>query len=129
MRIRAYVGALAVAAAIVAAPGSAFATDTPGINWDHVWTATGVKLYVEEHGDIVSVCDTSANGIAASAVVLVEGEAYSRYQLTTDGGAGTCVTAEAGDGGKFDLPEGKYIALSYDGNGGEEAFAQYLNDH
>lgn len=126
MRFRTYCGALAVAAAIVATPGSAFAASTPSDGWDHAFTATGVKVYVEEYGDVVRVCDTSANGVAARATLWVSSQL--QYEITA-GGSGSCSTARASDGDWWNLPEGEVIDISYDGNGGAYASAQYLNDH
>jgi hypothetical protein len=116
------------AAAVVAAPSAAFADEPPGgITWDHVYTATGVKVYVEEYGDIISVCDTSANGHSADADIYADG--YFGYGITVSAGAGSCVTRRASDGGLHDLPEGSNIRIAYDGNGGAYSFAYYANDH
>lgn len=66
-------------AAVVAAPSAAFADEpSSGIVLDRVWTATGVKICIEEYGDIISVPDTSANGHAGKADAF---EALDEYYL------------------------------------------------
>lgn len=66
MRVRKYMSALVLAAAIVVTPSSAFADVPPGGGtWDHVLTQPGVSLSIEEHGDVIQVCDTAANGSGA----------------------------------------------------------------
>ncbi|MEW1686226.1 hypothetical protein [Streptomyces sp. NPDC093594] len=120
-------GTLAIATAIAATPATAFAADT--VTWDHIWTATGVKVYVAEYGDIISVCDTSANGHAARATITDDTIGFTYYSITASGGAGTCVTHRASDGASYDLIEGSKITISYDGNGGAYASTGYVNDH
>ncbi|WP_146073723.1 hypothetical protein [Amycolatopsis sp. CA-126428] len=53
-----------ISATLRAGGTSASATvDPPGGSWDHTWTTTdadkGGTVYVEENGDVVSVCDTA----------------------------------------------------------------------
>ena len=121
---------MALAAATIATtPGSASAADTPpGINWDHIYSATGVKVYVEEHGDIISVCDTVANGHSASVKVTAPVGTWT-YTSTVTAGAGSCKTHQASEGGAYDMPEGHYIDLDYVGDGGSLRYSTFLNDH
>lgn len=122
-------GALAfAAAAVVSTAGSALADPgPPGIVWDHTYKATGVVVYVEEHGDIVSVCDTAANGHRAEADVEDDGVGL-RYTLSVTAGKGSCKTAQASDG--HDMGEGDLIGIAYGGNGKyPAAVSTFVNDH
>ncbi|KAB2385926.1 hypothetical protein [Actinomadura montaniterrae] len=130
-RIAAGTMALA-AAAIMATAGNASASEPPdGIVWDHTYsysTVPGVKVYVEEHGDIVSVCDTSANG--HSATVRVEDRVGYTYLLVADNGKGSCDSAQASDGGQYNLFEGDTIGLHMTGDGDySSAYPTFVNDH
>lgn len=118
---------------------SASATvDPPGGSWDHTWTTTdankGGTVYVEENGDVVSVCDSFADGLAARARVSVQqssGAYLERYTLVASGGLGSCATARASDGGTHDLPEHVSIGVTvYLGPDFQHASDHYyLNDH
>ena len=124
----AVVGTIAISAAtIVASPGSAFAAPDPPDNaWDHVYSAEGVVVYVEEHGDIISVCDAKANGYGAA--VSVNDYPDKAYDATVTAGFGSCTTHRASQGGNYDLNEGDTIWLVFHG-GGVAKSAHYLNDH
>lgn len=133
MRIRTYAGALMLAVAAVAAvPGSASAmVVVPGGGWDHVWTAAGVSVSVEEHGDIVMLCDTSANGHAARADIYLASGGTPRYSLIAEGN-GNCIEVAASNGGPYNLPENQNITIYYNGTGLESegyAAAVWSNDH
>ncbi|WP_410612498.1 hypothetical protein [Amycolatopsis sp. lyj-109] len=118
---------------------SASATvDPPGGSWDHTWTTTdankGGTVYVEENGDVVSVCDTAADGLSARASISVQdgsGAYPERYLLVASGGLGSCATARASDGGTHDLPEHWNIGVAvYLGPNGQHSSQHfYLNDH
>ena len=62
--------ALLLAGGALATASSASATENPpgGGGWDHIWFTkdanSGGTLYVEEHGDIVELCDTASDGLA-----------------------------------------------------------------
>ncbi|MGW7068785.1 hypothetical protein [Streptomyces sp. NPDC054872] len=133
MRFRAYGGALAVAAAAVAIPSNAVAVDTPSGGWDHVYSYTGVKVYVEEYDDIISVCDAKANGHSAYVDVISDGVWPYDYTMTATGGSGSCKTHKASDGAKYDLAEGKGITLVFSGVPGgpygDYAERYFVNDH
>ncbi|MEV0531431.1 hypothetical protein [Kitasatospora sp. NPDC050463] len=118
---------------------SASATVDPGTSWDHTWTTSdadhGGTVYVEEHGDIVSVCDSAADGMAPRVEVFVQGgsgQYNPRYTIAATGGLGSCTTVSASDGGAYDLPENVSIMVSIwlgtsVGHFGSEHV--YLNDH
>ncbi|MGV9351454.1 hypothetical protein ACWDSD_43495 [Streptomyces spiralis] len=116
-----------------ASPASA-ATPPDGIVWDHVWSAPGVTVYVEEHGDYVSVCDSDANGDSATATVWeVNGTVlYEQYTITVTSGAGSCVTRAASDGGVYDLTEGSTAKFQI-GFRGDSSYSMdyetWVNDH
>ncbi|OXM66332.1 hypothetical protein CF165_20295 [Amycolatopsis vastitatis] len=118
---------------------SASATvDPPGGSWDHTWTTTdankGGTVYVEENGDVVSVCDTAADGLSARVKISVEQTPNTwseRYTLVASGGLGSCATARASDGGSHNLPEGSSIGVTvYLGPDFQhDSTHSYLNDH
>jgi hypothetical protein len=115
---------------MTASPASAD-TLPGGIDWDHTWSTTGAKVYVEEHGDYVSVCDTVANGDSASATVwkVAGGLLYKQYTITVTSGAGSCVTRSASDGGVYNLTEGSSFQVSFDGGPYTPEYASWVNDH
>lgn len=128
-------GATALAAATLMMSGAtASAQPDPGIDWDHIFnpnspTGSGVRVYVEEYGDIVSVCDSAKDGKSATAVVTDLGYSPSReYSMTVSSGYGTCKTHRASDGGKYNLHEKNYVAITYWAKG-EDNYAEYYNDH
>ncbi|WP_433243055.1 hypothetical protein [Actinomadura nitritigenes] len=131
---RVLAGTMTLAAAtIMATAGNASAGQLPPApsgGWDHHWHGTGVDVYVEEHGDMIYVCDTSANGhsawVAADDITLN----ISGYKQTVTTGAGTCTGHDASDGAKYDLAEGSRISLNYDGVGTNgEYVTSFVNDH
>ncbi|MFJ1730475.1 hypothetical protein [Streptomyces sp. NPDC088254] len=110
-----------LAAGMLATATSASATvDPPAGGWDHTWTTSdsvpGGTVYIAEHGDVVSLCDTDADSLAPRVSIAVEQSiagAYDiRYTLTASGGEGSCVVARASQGGVYDLPEGKNIGVT-----------------
>lgn len=122
------VGAMILAvAAMVATSGIASASDTPGIKWDHIYTAPGAKVYVKEHGDIISLCDTSANGHSAELDIVDYGA------LSARGGAGSCDTSAASSSPFDDLVENATIDIWFDGEGDPPyagwAHRSFFNDH
>ncbi|WP_410641640.1 hypothetical protein [Amycolatopsis sp. lyj-346] len=125
---------------LVSATSASAAVDPPGGSWDHTWTTTdarnGGTIYVEENGDVVSLCDTASDGLAPRATISVEqssvpGAYDTRYTLTASGGLGSCATARASDGGTHNLPEnwsigvGIYLGPNYQ----YSSQHYYLNDH
>ncbi|XRQ09526.1 hypothetical protein ACN3XK_01030 [Actinomadura welshii] len=121
---RALAGTVAVTAAtVMATTGTASADIPPGIDWDHTFTAPGVKVYVEEYGDFISVCDSKANGHAARVYVA------GYYDMKASGGSGTCETHRARDGGKYNLRENDRIYLYYRGDDNGNHGSSYFNDH
>lgn len=136
---------LKAAATGVLVAGLGFATATqasaapvaPDGSWDHIWTTSdanhGGTVYVEEHGDVITLCDTAADGVSATAAVTYDqgNDNYKvAYQMNV-GGNGTCTTHRATQGGVYDLPENTeiyiYIYIGADGTGGTGHY--YLNDH
>ncbi|GGX92412.1 hypothetical protein [Streptomyces anandii] len=128
-RVGAGATALAAAATLMVSAGSASATTDPGTTWDHTYEASGVRVYVKEYGDVVSVCDTKANG--HSAVVQVRDLDWPyNYEMTAGGGVGSCKSHRASDGAKYNLREGRGIDLYFDGDGGVLSGEGYfVNDH
>lgn len=135
-RARRLAAALAGAAAVAAlstltAPTASAAVPPPdGSSWDHVYSGDGVKVYIKEHGDIVSVCDTAANG--HSAWVTVDDLTINRsgYKLVASGGKGTCASHSAAQGIKYDMDEGDRFGLNYEGAGGNGSYyVSFVNDH
>ncbi|MFI5592428.1 hypothetical protein ACIA5G_45775 [Amycolatopsis sp. NPDC051758] len=123
---------------LLTATSASATVDPPGGSWDHTWKTTdankGGTVYVEENGDVVSVCDSFADGLAARARVSVQqssGAYYERYTLVASGGLGSCATARASDGGTHDLPEHVSIGVTvYLGPDFQHASDHYyLNDH
>ncbi|TDD60226.1 hypothetical protein E1293_45910 [Actinomadura darangshiensis] len=126
---RVIAGTMAIAAAtVMATAGAASADIPPGIHWDHTWSELGVKVYIEEHGDIISVCDTAANGGSATLRV-INLDHYSEYTAKVTNGAGSCTTHDAGDGGKYNLKEGDRIDVGISGGGSVKEHRLFLNDH
>jgi hypothetical protein len=123
---------------LMTATAASATVDPPGGSWDHTWKTTdaakGGTVYVEENGDVVSVCDSAADGLSARADVAVQsssGQYDVRYHLVASGGLGSCDTARASDGGSHDLPEhisiGVTVFLGPNYQHGSTHY--YLNDH
>jgi hypothetical protein len=129
---RVVVGALFVASAtMVATPGSASgsasAGDTsPSVNWDHTFSGRGAKVYVEEHGDIISLCDSAKNGHGAW--LSAEDSNGRSYTIRVTRGKYSCTTARASNG--HNLAEG-LVVLYWDGEGRTSTNygADFVNDH
>lgn len=131
-----------VAGGALATASPAAATQLPppgGGSWDHTWTTTDAKaggtVYVEEHGDLIYLCDTAADGVAPRARIYAWNttDGYLlRYSLTASGGNGSCAHGQASDGGAFDLPENDNINIDlflgpYPGTNRTQP--TFLNDH
>lgn len=117
----------AIATTISMAGMLATAGTSSAASWDHVWSGSGVKVYIKEHGDYISVCDTSKNNHSAALVTY-------KYTIIASGGAGTCAHRSASQGSKYNLPEGQDIEVSYAGTGGRSDTyywkdAGFFNDH
>jgi len=126
--------------ALATATSASAVTDPPGGSWDHTWTTSdanqGGTVYIEENGDLVSLCDTAADGYAprvsiASEESTVPGAYDIRYTLTASGGNGSCVTASASQGGVYNLPESTEIGVTIWLGPDRKSQTQhyYLNDH
>ena len=130
--VAAVFGAAALAALTTLTAPSAVAAVVPpsGSSWDHTYSGAGVKVYVKEHGDIISVCDTSANGHSAWVTVDDITANISGYKLTAGGGKGTCASHLASEGGRYNLREYDRIALNFEGEGGNGSYyVSFVNDH
>ncbi|MFD5269034.1 hypothetical protein [Streptomyces sp. NPDC058335] len=136
----------ALAATTVFLAGGALATatsasaviDPPSGGWDHTWTTSdsnpGGTVYIAEHGDIVSLCDTDADGYAPRVQIAAQassGAYHIRYTLTASGGEGACATARASQGGVYDLPENTSIGVTIwlGPDRDYQTTHYYLNDH
>ena len=124
--------------AIAAATPASATTDPPGGTYDHTWTTTdaahGGTVYIMEHGDIVKLCDTAADGYAPRATILINTGTdtwRTAYDLVASGGLGTCVQASASMGGKYDLPENTYIEVDIWLGPNYKYYSShmFLNDH
>jgi hypothetical protein len=138
---------IAAIAAAVLLTGAALATASPawasdpggGAAWDHIWTTVdadqGGTVYIEEHGDVVELCDTAADGYAPRLEVFTQasnGQYTPRYDLTASGGFATCVTRSASNGGIYDLPENDNISVAIwlgPNAGFDGSQHYYLNDN
>jgi hypothetical protein len=129
------------AGGVLATASSASATvDPPPGSWDHTWATSdagqGGTVYIAENGDIVTLCDTNADGRTPHIEIVYEdgpGDWGSAYALVASGGEGSCISARASQGGAYNLPENKEIGVTiwlgplYHGYG--ESTHYYLNDH
>ncbi|ARX84668.1 hypothetical protein SMD44_04119 [Streptomyces alboflavus] len=130
--VAALVGAAALATlgAVNAPTATAGPVPPGGSSWDHVWSGAGVKVYVKERGDIISVCDTAANGHSAWTTVDRLNPDIEGYKMYARGGKGTCTSHSAAEGGRYNLAEGGQYTLNFEGrgdNGG--SVAGFINDH
>ncbi|MFJ9211307.1 hypothetical protein [Streptomyces sp. NPDC102264] len=104
MTVRKAAGVFAGAIALtVLGATNAVAADYKMTTLGHFITPGGT-LEFTKNGDIVKVCDTDADGMAAEATVF-NTSGSQRYAFHA-GGKGTCVTKRASMGGVYDLPEG-----------------------
>ena len=122
-------GVIATVAGVVFANPAVASDPGGGGSWDHTWVSLdgGVTLHVQEHGDIVDLCDTRADGLSVRVEVSWDGGSYYFYNY---GGNGTCEAVSASTAAKYDLPEGKkiYIWISASNNIDNLA-TSYVNDH
>lgn len=135
------VAALGAAAALLAGasvPAAAQSNDDVHPLADHVmYTADqswpydpAGKMWFNEYGDVVTVCDNDADG--HSVYLSVDGGVGHEYGVHVVGGEGTCVTHKAAQGGKYNLPEKTAIHFeiwSSAGYSGSVNRADWVNDH
>lgn len=127
-----------LAGGALATASSASANEAPpgGGGWDHIWFTSdansGGTLYVEEHGDIVQLCDSAADGYAPRASIS-DGTPQGTYTIVGAGGFGACTTVMASDGAPYDLPESQRIDVSIwlgpTPVKGSETDTYFINDH
>lgn len=130
--VAALFGAAALATlTTVTAPSAVAAVAPPsGTSWDHVYSGAGVKVYVKERGDIVSVCDTSANGHAAWVTVSDMDANLAGYKLTARGGKGSCASHLASEGYRYNMIEYDRIGLNFEGGADNGSYyVSFVNDH
>ncbi|QIB44413.1 hypothetical protein [Streptomyces aureoverticillatus] len=130
--VAALVGAAALATLGTVNAPTATAGPVPpgGSSWDHVWSGTGVKVYVKERGDIISVCDTAANGHSAWTTVDRLNPDVEGYKMYARGGKGSCTSHSAAEGGRYNLAEGGQYTLNFEGRGDNGGtVAGFINDH
>lgn len=85
-------------------------------------------MWFNEYGDVVTLCDNDADGQRVYLTVNASGDAYSM----SVGGEGNCVTRKAAHGGKYNLPENRYIRFEISASGdpvGSLAWAEWHNDN
>lgn len=118
-KIAALAATVLLAGGALATASSAWASDPGGgDDWDHVWTtsdaAHGGTIYIQEHGDILMLCDTAADGYAPRAQIGYENALGKQiyYTMTASGGNGSCITRRASDGAPYDLPENTEIGVT-----------------
>lgn len=125
----------AVSAGIAfATPASAALSPPGGGTWDHIvysyGTPPGATLYIKENGDILEVCDTSADGKAATAKVMYmrDGVEYE-YTMTANGGYESCTSHNGSDGALYNLPENTEIFVALWTDNYDSWVGEYYNDH
>jgi hypothetical protein len=95
-------GATVIGSLAFAAPASASPSPPQGGSWDHVWTSTdsthGATVYVEEHGDVIDVCDTASDGHLAEVRVAWDFDSF----IIRASGYGVCTVSTNVN---HDLPE------------------------
>ncbi|NIH84571.1 hypothetical protein [Amycolatopsis granulosa] len=58
------------------------------------------KVYVKVHEDIISICDTKADGFKPHLRVFTEDSKIQRYEFWAKYGNGTCDSRSASQGGE-----------------------------
>jgi hypothetical protein len=117
-----------------ASPASAAPLQPSATTWDHVWTtsdpAHGGTIRIQEHGDVIQLCDTAADGYTPRADVTWGTTSNgSGFSLAAWGGNGACAEVSASMG--YDLPENTeiYVDIFLGPNFAYETYHSYLNDH
>jgi hypothetical protein len=91
------------------------------------------EAYFTEHGDIVKVCDTDADGYAVRMYVSLDNAYGPELYRITVGGEGNCKTHRANQGGVYNLPENRNIGFLFcrhDANSEGECRAyKFYNDY
>ncbi|WP_432190311.1 hypothetical protein [Streptomyces sp. Tue6028] len=117
---------IAAALGVIAIASPASAIDPGDGSWDHSFQSWngGASLYIEEHGDIIEVCDSAADGYSAHADISWNGGGYS----LTAAGAGNCTYSTAST---HDIPEGIRVDVTFwSGNTvSVNDIIYFINDH
>ncbi|NIH81548.1 hypothetical protein [Amycolatopsis viridis] len=114
--VRAAVTLAAAALGALAFDGTASAAPLPpgGGSWDHVWKGSSgdFTIYVKEYGDVVSICDTKADGKTPTVWVGPGNGHTTQYWFTAPGGKGACNTKSSSDGAKYRLKRGQKYTVT-----------------
>ncbi|WP_346537228.1 hypothetical protein [Micromonospora sp. DPT] len=130
--------AAAVTALTVALPSPAMASDSYHVMNTGDAFGGGIfdysgEAYFTEHGDILKICDTDADGYAVKMFVSLD-DAYGAplYEFSRSG-EGNCATHQASEGGAYNLPENRYIGFLFcrwkDGHDSECRAFRFYNDY
>lgn len=107
-RARTVVAATVVGVAALAptmfASGDDNGADDVGQNWWAVNAARAGTGNFQADGDLFTVCDEVADGMAV--VGTVRSQDTVVYTIVADGGSGDCERRHSGDGARYDLREG-----------------------
>jgi hypothetical protein len=133
------VGCVAAGVSIAFSGTASAAPAPPEGSWDHTWTTYdtghGGTLYIEEHGDYATICDTAADGKAPVAELYSLGPDGTdapkfRYTITDTGGYGTCKSVSAATSSTYNLPEDEMIQVFlWIGDHVATIENEYLNDN
>jgi hypothetical protein len=91
------------------------------------------EAYFTEHGDIVKVCDTDADGYGVRMYVYKDEPYGTKLYSITVGGEGNCKTHRASEGGVYDLAENRHVGFLFcrhdSTSEGECRAYRFYNDH
>lgn len=95
---------------------------------DHLDSAHGGTIRIQEHGDVVQLCATAADGYAPRADVNW-GFGRGGESLIAPDGNGSCVEVTAAEG--WAIPENTevYVDIFLGPHNAYETYHSYLNDH
>jgi hypothetical protein len=110
-----YLSAIACAIALFAcAAPSAQAADHSMTTLGDVlmpWQDPAGTMWFNEYGDVVTLCDTEADGKKVILHVALDNPYGADRYTSVVGGDGRCVTRKAAMGGKYNLPENRKIGF------------------
>ncbi|MGI5205405.1 hypothetical protein ACQEU6_27965 [Spirillospora sp. CA-108201] len=97
------------------------------VPYDHVWKRDGVVVSVLEHGDVVRLRDSKANGHAAYVTVQAGSKGYTLRAAKN----GDIAFVRASYGAKYNLPENVSVRLTIWGDGVKPHYPNksFVNDH
>jgi hypothetical protein len=131
-----FIRIVAVAAATlmitIGLTGRAMAADHTmhtGDVWGRIMGWSG-KGWFNEHGDVVTICDAQADGVAVEMFVYYDKPTGNPMYSFHVGGKGRCVTRKASMGGVYNLQENHYVGFKFCRyQGGECRDYRFFNDH